>query len=291
MLFYIIFIRWFEMVNQKIYYSTQSAYTNPGKHSKYFPKKIKPYEEVFKYIKNIIIHPMDAKTLGIKANYKEVMRQHVFHRTAIEILEHEKIKKILSSNSSSSDTLPAQRAMLSCDHVSVLFTSILRERSVPIRSRVVFSTYIVKDKLIPHWISEIYDEEKEKWRYVDPERQKTIFSKKDIISPGKLWLEYRANTIDNLDIHVGNHNNIDAVKYELINDINCIMKNELLYYDWMITHSGQKKPQIAKTSYERLGENDLELLDSLALLSLNVDANFDKIDEIYNRIVQNENKR
>jgi hypothetical protein len=279
------------MINLSSFFSTQSAYTNPGKYSKFFPKKVEPYEDVFSFIKNLIIHPIDAKTLGIKADYKEVMRQHVFHRTVIDILEHEKVIKVIKSKDNPLETLPVQRAMLSCDHVSLLFSSILRENKIAIRSRVVFVTYIVKEKLIPHWVCEIFDDNTKKWKYIDPERQKTSFTSKDIITPGKLWLEYRSNTIDSIDIHVGNYHGIDAVKYELINDINCVMKNELLNYDWMITRSGQKKPQIVRTKYDRLNESDLELLDSLAILSINVDNNFEKIAKIYNRIVQKENKR
>ncbi len=128
------------------------------------------------------------------------------------------------------------------------------------------------------------------WLLIDPERCRVSVSREEFVTAGELWLETRAGVFDPSDLNVGNKSSHDVLKYELLNDINCLMKQELINYDWMLT-GPPKMPGIARRSYGRLSEEDFELLDTLAAFSAGNSVDVRMISSCYENYVSSENRR
>jgi hypothetical protein len=232
---------------------------------------------------------VDAQNSGVRFNYKKTLRSQVDHRSVDDILANPQVQALLEREDPDRPSAPAERGIFSCDHHAVLFASILRLKGRPVRARCGYASYIVPGKLTPHWICEVYDEHKHKWETIDPERGKLKFAKGDFLSGGKAWLEIRAGRLDLTQVIPDYRSGLDGIKYRLLNDINALMKNELLNYDWMLKQV--KPPRLFSKPLSHLEEGDCILLEILATLSLDVEAHWSEICDQYTSYVRSENLR
>ena len=77
------------------YYSAQSPYTEPAEFAEMLRSAGTTPSEIFEFTHRLLIHPTVAKELGVRANYSDETRNHVFTRTARDILSHPKVSAIL----------------------------------------------------------------------------------------------------------------------------------------------------------------------------------------------------
>ena len=138
------------------------------------------YQFLFDVVKSILIHPIDAKTEKVKYDRKNRGIFHCENSTVETMLSYPRLEKYLNERKLPLNTCPNDRAVLSCDHHALPFASLLRSLGIAVRVRTGYCTYIVDGLIVPHWVTEVFNESDNRWIIVDPERQiknveKTIF--------------------------------------------------------------------------------------------------------------------
>jgi len=273
------------------FYQTPGPYTTPKNFRQLLQTLPDDNEEIIRFIKKILIHPMDAKNSGFRFDYKKALRSQIDHRSIDDILTNPKVEALLKLNTLDFQSSPAQRGILSCDHHALFFASILRLKGQAVRVRCGYATYIVPEKLIPHWISEIYDEGQQRWEYIDPEQVRLKFEEGAFLLAGKVWLDIRQGRLELAHVMPDYRGGLDGVKYRLLNDLNALMKQELLNYDWIIKEARPKAPKLFSKPVAKMDEAECSLLDTLAALSLDVEVHWERIGEQYATYVRPENWR
>ncbi len=271
------------------FYQTPGTYTDIKDFCQLFQALPDDNKEIINFIKKVLIHPIDAKNSDFRFDFKKALRSQIDHRSIDDILASPKVNALLKLNSLDFQSEPSGRGILSCDHHAVFFASILRLKGRAVRARCGYATYIVPSKLAPHWICEVYDIHKERWVYIDPERIKLDVDDGEFFPAGKVWLEVVAGRLEIAKVIPDYRRGLDGIKYRLLNDINALMKNELLNYGWIVKTAKPKAPIIFSKPVIKLDESENRLLETLATLSSDVDANWERIRDLYATYVQAEN--
>lgn len=269
------------------FYRTPGPYTNPGKFRKLLQALPDDHQGIVKFIKMLLIHPLEARNRNVRFNYKRAFRSGVDHRSIDHILANPQVHALLSLNTTDLQSEPSQRGILSCDHHAVLFATILRLKGKAVRARCGYATYLVPGKLTPHWICEVYNESKQRWDSIDPEQVKFKLAKGMFLPAGKVWLEAQQGALELDQVLPDYRSGRDGIKYRLLNDLNALMKNELLNYDWMLKQA--KAPRLFSRLLSNLSEDEHILLDILATLSLDADVQWDYLCDQYTSYVRPEN--
>jgi len=237
------------------FYHTPGPYTSPGEFRQLLQALPDDHKEIIKFIKQVLIHPVDARNYKVRFNYRKALRSSVDHRSIDDILANPQVHALLSLNRIDLRSDPSQRGILSCDHHALLFATILRLKGKPVRARCGYAAYLVPGKLTPHWICEVFNESKQRWQFVDPERAKFKFEKGAFLPAGKVWLDVRQRRLELAQILPDYpRRGLDAIKYRLLNDVNALMKNELLHYDWLLKKV--KVPRLFSQPVSHLPEGD-----------------------------------
>lgn len=273
------------------FYQTPGTYTTPKEYSQLLQALPDDNEAIVKFIKKVLIHPVDARNSGVRFDYKKALRSQIDHRSIDDILANPKVKALLQRNTLDFQSEPAERGILSCDHHAVFFASILRLKGLAVRARCGYATYIVPAKFVPHWICEVYDGRQQRWLPLDPERVKFEFDGNEFFQAGRVWSDVKAGCLDLAQVVPDYRAGLDGIKYRLLNDVNALMKNELLNYDWIIREAQPQAPQVFAKPVARLDAAECRLLDALAVLSLDGDTHWNRIRDHYLTYVHPENLR
>ncbi len=271
------------------YYQRPGPYTDPKDFRSLLQSLPDDPEATIAFIKKVLIHPIDARDSEVRFNYKNAIRSQIDHRSMDDILANPKVHALLELDTADLQSSPAQRGILSCDHHAVFFASILRLKGKAVRARCGYATYIVPKMFTPHWVCEVYDGTSGHWEYIDPERVRVQFAADDFYPAGKVWLELGQGELDLDQVIPDYRSGLEGVKYRLLNDINALMKNELLNYDWML--KAAQPPMLFSKPLLKLDETDRGLLDELADFSLDVDAHWRDICYRYASYVKTDNLR
>lgn len=266
------------------YYKSPNRFTRISEHE-WIPAQLKlDSDTLFSIVKSILIHPIDAKTAKVRYDRKNKGIFHCQNSTVDEMLRYSKLAPFLKMMKLPLSTLPNDRAVLSCDHHALLFASFVRHLGVPARVRTGYSQYIVSDLAVPHWVVEVLHQEKGKWIIMDPERQiKNVDRSEFLFSPEvwKLHIE-QGRSFSSYSGFSGRQ----GLKYALLCDLNCLFKNELLSYEWRLKAHNRNKPDIARTSFERLSKENQEKIHTMADLMMNPDQNLPELWDLYRTIVE-----
>jgi len=271
------------------FYRTPGHYTNPTCFRDFLRFLPDNPEEIVRFIKRILIHPIEAKKNNVKFDYKKTLRSQLDYRSIDDILSEPNVCALLSQQTLEIQSSPAQRGIFSCDHHAVLFASILRLKGKPVRARCGFATYLIPDMYTPHWICEVYDEQNGNWKFVDPEQALFNLDHGMFLSAGKVWLALGNDQMALDNIVPDYRDGMDGVKYRLLNDMNALMKNELLNYDWMIKEAAPQKPKLFSKSMSQLAETEHRLLNKLAEIASAEELNLSMICSAYESYVHAEN--
>jgi len=240
------------------------------------------------FVKKLLIHPIEARSLGLHFDYRATLRRQLEYRSVDDILSDAKVASLLKTVTAQTVTQASKRGIFSCDHHVVLFVSVCRLKGIEARARCGYATYLVAGKLVPHWICEVYTA-KHGWSQVDPEQSRLSLATDDFRLSGRIWLECRHGNMDWNQALPDYRHGADGVKYRLLNDLNGVMKNELLNYHWIVRTSGTAAPDIFRKRVSQLTEEQMDLLDSIAMLSLDVDKNLVQLTAQYRSYVHPEN--
>ncbi len=284
------------VVNKKIkdFYKQTSIYTHLGLYS-YFAKKLTDdIDELCILQRKQIIHPIAYKNSEIRKQNKcfwgdmtkvpitRLNYEDDLFPTASAML-NELLRKDINYNI---NRKAEDKIHITCRGQAILLTSILKAKGYSARVRSGYGTYIKTDgKNYDHWITEYFDENKNRWILVDADEHcpdhELNFDINDIprdkfIFGAEAYLGIRQGKYKEDEIIYSSAPPVFGIKASLRSlfyDFHCLMNNETIFLHL---------PKFIKEKNFELSEEEYKELDELANLLLDPDRNFDKILEIWN---------
>lgn len=175
---------------------------------------------------------------------------------------------------------------VTCRGESILLASILKAKGYSARCRSGFAPYIKYDGIsYDHWITEYYDENKQRWILVDADEHcpdhEMGFDLNDIprgkfIFGAEAYLGMRNGKYKTEEIYYASDPatlGLKAALRGLFYDFHSLMNDEIIFLHL---------PKYIQDKNFELTEEEYFELDNLAKLLLNPDENFDKLLEIWN---------
>jgi len=185
---------------------------------------------------------------------------------------------------------PQKRLLGCCRDFTVLFLAMARRLGIPARARVGFATYFIPGFNLDHEVAEVWDVDQACWRLIDAElgdehTDPTDGSQLDpldvprdrFLVAGSAWQACREGEADPARFLVDPGLDIEDtrgwpyLRHNLVHDLAALNKVEMLLWDgWGLIER------------ERPSEQELQLLDHLAQVTLSGDAAFDELRRLYN---------
>lgn len=249
-------------------YLAYSDNTDPGNYVKLYEKLPDDLAELCALIKKQLIHPT---RIGDFPELEGLGSEDTQLYTVKDMLA-ELVKRNPSGLEASRE--PKDRLRVSCRFHAMLLSSILKSKKIPARVRVGFAPYLVPpgyDKSIDHWICEVWNKDEHRWMLVDPDIQKVDFPRSEFEFAGDVWMKVR-NDRDGERYGVGQWWGREYVKANLLHDLYCVMNNELIYWEGCT---------LARKSIPSMDKSDLAMLDKIAELLKNPDANYRELKTLF----------
>lgn len=184
------------------------------------------------------------------------------------------------------DRKTENKIVVTCRHVSVLVSAILKAKGIPARSRAGFAPYFQQGISMDHWINQFYNEKENRWVTIDADgfyEESGMFSfqydmPQDCFDwVAKAYLEVRSGKTDGRQYlyadGLGTCSLPALIRY-LIYDFHALMNNELTF---------SFLPAYLDGRLDKLTEAQLEELDQLALWLLDPDGYFHELCGLWER--------
>ena len=175
-----------------------------------------------------------------------------------------------------------KRISVSCRNASILFSTILKAKGIPCRSRAGFMDFGNDgNSYMEHWVNEYWSYEEKRWILVDADgyyeyESRFGYSQFDLprhkfVTASEAWLGLRNNTLDKtIDLFAPNL--LEGVCEYLFMDFHALMNNEIFY---------SHQPKYLRNRFSILDESELMEIDNLATLLQNSDDNMDEIEKLW----------
>src|SRR3989344_4440902 len=279
------------------FYLQFSQYTNPGLYGDVIRKTL--HDDVRKIgllVRKQLIHRMILKNSNTGSNkdlkYGDMTKvpwyrqpeDDVFITASAMFSElYRRDSKGLTLDRAAKDKL-----VLTCRFTSILIASILKIKGVPTRVRSGFAPYLKVEglpcgKRDDHWINLYWNKKESRWVTIDVDGSLEDYLRFDPydIPEGTFdfsadgWLSVRSGKVDGQHFwNSGGNGGLIVIAWELFYDFHCLMNDEVIYFHTPeITHSGK---------FEKLPEEQLAEIDSLAKLMQKPDKNFEELQKIWN---------
>ena len=262
------------------YYTQQSFITDPGEYAYLYDDLPHDIDGLCKVVQGLIIHYRDGMMFDF--TIPEERKVEIDTRYVPDMLA--RIQE-LDNRPLAEGRPPERRFVGCCRDFSTLFCSMARFRGIPTRTRIGFAAYFDPTFNHDHEIAECWDAVAQHWRLVDPEMSslhirvnKITFDVHDVpcdqfMVGGQVWQRCRSGQSDpNL---FGVDPNMDLkglwfIRQKLIQDLAAQNKKELLLWDcWGLMLK------------QELSEEDVALLDKLAMLTQGGDDAFAEVQAVY----------
>lgn len=212
---------------------------------------------------------------------------------------HEKLNCLqkLNSDDLQQERVDQEKILGNCRDTSLLLCAFLRYQGIPARVRSGFATFFSKKKKFDHWLCEYWTEEQQRWVKVDTWMYQIIRNKhrlnfifrfllnrlkynpldvesKDFLSGSEAWLNCYAKggNPKQYGTYEKELNGDWFVRDNMLRDLFCLNKTELLPWDTKEIQGGRERPV--------LNEHISELTQLAELLST-PDGNFSDISAYY----------
>jgi len=271
-----------EMENSRKYYAHHGAMTAAGPHRaelRTLPREIGALCEV---IQGMLIH-RDMAPFLYRTTLSEEKRDEAHTRPVAAMLAriHSLDAKPLTSPRQSTHRMAAV-----CRHFATMLTAILREQGVPARARCGFGAYFTPGKFEDHWVCERWDAARARWILVDAqldavqrEALRIDFDPLDVprnrfVVAGDAWQMCRSGRADpdRFGLSYIHLQGLWFVAGNVLRDFASLNRVEMLPWDvWGLMTMDDAG----------LTDQNKELLDRIAALSLAGDDAFTEIRAIY----------
>lgn len=258
-----------QVLTRYLEYSTQ---TDPGEFEYLYTNLPESIEDICVLIKKQLCHPFDIKQFEGK-----IPKDRVYEDRSIPNVEH-MLKELLARDRRGlvSSRQPENRLIVACVHHSLLLASILRYKGIPVRLRAGNAKYIADDKRIrvSHAICEVWDERRNKWFLVDPDRHKIDFDRHEFEFACETWDRLNSTSIERKH-YVSRYKSVDQATTHLVwLDLSYVTGAEDPYW--------RDPPIVQKTEQgiQNLSEPELQLLNRIATLLNQPDRHLNELIQI-----------
>jgi len=181
--------------------------------------------------------------------------------------------------------VPQKRLIGCCRDFTALFVAALRYKGIAARSRHGFATYFVPGYFIDHVIAEVWEEDCQRWRMIDPEMPPERFPHLDVtdmthdqfILSGAAWKRCRAGESEPARYGLGPDVPVHGWNFiisRILLDLAALNKHEMLCWeDW----------GLALTPYAEMTPDDLALLNEVAAMTTIDPVPFEQVRSLYER--------
>lgn len=173
----------------------------------------------------------------------------------------------------------SRRAVGNCRHFTLLLVAMLRHKKIPARSRCGFAAYFERGKYLDHWVAEAWDGAR--WVMVDAQLdavQRKLFRipfdpldvpRDEFLVAGDAWSRCRAADLDPDAFGLMDMHGWWFIAGNVVRDIASLNDREMLPWDvWGAMPQPGEEP-------------DAATFDTWAALTLDPDAHFDELRELY----------
>ncbi|MSP76198.1 MAG: transglutaminase domain-containing protein [Rhodospirillaceae bacterium] len=229
-----------------------------------------------KVLQGLLIHEHMPGFYGVTLSDRQRGEPHV--RGAEQILERIAIH---DSRPLSYARPPGERFAGCCRHYTLMHVAMLRNRGIAARARCGFGAYFVKDMFIDHWVTEYFDQARQRWVLVDSQiddQQRERFgidfdtmdvSRDKFLVAGNAWKLCRDGKADPQAFGVLDMFGLWFIASNVIRDVAALNNREMLPWDvW----GGMTLVD---------AEIDMDFIDRLAGLTHDPDRHFDELGATY----------
>ena len=274
------------------HYLQMSTYTDPGLYGAKLKKALpNDVREIGKLIRNSLTHRLllenHRKGEEIPEQYGDMTKVPWYRQpeddiyiTAAAMLSelYRRDKKGLHHKRKEED-----RLILTCRYVSVLYASLLKLKGIPARVRSGFANYFTERKSVDHWVVEYWNFDLDRWCMADVDasfEEQITFDPYDVPLgtfdfSANAWLETRKGRMNpSYFWNAANHDGLMVISWELFYDFHCLMNNEIIY---------MHVPEFIYQQFDKLSDDDLREMDTLATFMQKPDEYFDHLLELWER--------
>ena len=282
------------MIDNKIlnHYTQVGMYTNYGPYKEYFQSLPDDLYELRNLINDQHIHKMSLyrSFKGENNNKNNLRYKWVNYRCYDDVLLTAPAMTAELFRRNGKDEFPVdekdpnKKLVITCRYVSVWFASVLKAKGIPCRCRSGFAPYLYPDRVVDHWIVQIYDKNFNKWINVDAQANLKHadfnirnFDDSKFIWAADAWLKMRKGTLENKELYQNGTKHFGDMTFawSLMMDFHALFHDEINYVTVPV-FLYDKSDDLYKIKKSSLIE-----LDKLAKLMQNVDENFDELKDIW----------
>lgn len=275
------------------FYKQTSLYTDLGLYKDYMKNLTDSIDELCVLQRVQIIHPIAYSNPSIRketncfwGNMTEVSTTRLDYEDDLFPTAISMISELLRKDSKyHKDRKAENKIHVTCRGEAILLAATLKAKGYSARVRSGFAPYIKYDGVnYDHWITEYYDETKNRWVLVDADEHcpdhEMGFDLNDIprdkfLFGAEAYLGMRNKQLKDEEIYYASDPatlGLRASLRGLFYDFHSLMNNEIIFLHL---------PRYIQNKNFELSEEEYIELDELATLMLNPDSNFDKIKEIW----------
>jgi len=267
------------------YFTHQGEFTNLGIYKDEISSINNDVHVLTQIIQGILMHDGFYKHYGLKH------QSGLFHY--MEDLLGE-VKRI-DSNPIIVPRSSEKQVQVCCRDYAVLLTSFLREKQIPARARCGFAHFDEKDKnWYDHWFCEYWSDKDNTWKKVDAQLNPHVRQvwnikfdpydapKKLYKFSGELWIAWRENLVDASRFIIDNLNGSWLIRANLLRDFASLNKIEIEPHMMRINLGlNWNSWRLLSAKDSDLSKKDWELLDKIALLTVDADKNLLEIHGLF----------
>ena len=253
------------------FYLTQTNRTDPGALAYMFDELPESYDDLCDIIKRQLIHPVEV------GPYRDLLPESRYYEDSVYLTVEAMLSGLLSYDSAGfkRNRQPQDRLVVACVHHALMFTSVVRQRGIPVRMRFGYAPYIGEqfgvDLGVGHAICEVWDDVGSRWIYVDPDRNMVDFDKGDFECASQSWQKLRRGRYDprwyKSAFFTGEQSILDLMRLDVL----YVLKEEPMYFD------GPPFAPPAVPDFDDLTAEELTALDRVAELMKNPGAHLDEL--------------
>lgn len=281
------------------YYATPGEITSIAKHAQFADWLTNDVRAINQVVQGILIHDSWLDAYGASFNDEQRYDQNSL---LMETVLDRAVE--MDDRSLSIPRTPDRRVIGCCREFATLLCAFLRHKGVPARSRCGFGAYFTETNTFEdHWVCEVWDMERKRWILVDPQMdplQQSVlslgFSPLDLprarfLVAGEAWRNCRAGEADPEAFGIGcdpeefglsTLYGLWFVRGNLMRDFASLNKVEtvpLLMRLWR--GLAWDSWRLVGAVDDELTDEDLALLDTIAEFTIDPDAHFGELRELF----------
>jgi len=257
-------------------YNKPTAMSDPGRHAALFGSLPRGADRLAKIVQGLLIHQHIAPAYGVALSHDRQAQSHV---RAVEMI----LDGIAARDDRplSAPRATDERQVGVCRHFTLLHVAMLRAQGIPARARCGFAAYFEAGKYLDHWVTEYWNDAKQRWVMFDAQiddRQRELFgiafdtadvARDQFVVAGDAWSLCRSEKADPNAFGILDMHGLWFIAGNVVRDIAALNNREMLPWDMW----GAMRRQDS--------ELDLALFDRLAVVSQAPDAHIDELGALY----------